>query len=163
MNLSLNEVSEVVKSYFTILQTKLWTDLQGLFLISFIIAFIASLIIEAIKRSDETVFLRTELKKNSIFIINVILILFITCVIVLVFDGYDEIYKSIIYILLIWFFSWSISVPLYSYSIKYLFKFFDTIGSLIELANTFIKHLIEKYKIKKEKEDDKKIDNRKSN
>jgi hypothetical protein len=117
-----------VLSYFSFLQTKLWTNLQGLFFLSIIIAFISCIIVQAIKKADNTIFLKTELSKNFLFIINGIFNLIITIIVIIIFDGLNKWYFTGLYILLIFLFSYALSILCYDYFLKYIFKILDIIN-----------------------------------
>jgi hypothetical protein len=118
-----------VANYFSFLQSKLWGDLQGLIALAFIIGFISCIMVQAIKQADKTVFLQFQLTKNPLFIINSFLNLIITIIIILVFDGMGAWYFTGLYILLIWLFSWALSIIGYEYFLKYVFKLFDLIDA----------------------------------
>ncbi len=117
-----------VLSYFSFLQTELWTNLQGLFFLSIIIAFISCIIVQAIKKADNTIFLKTELSKNFLFIINGIFNLIITIIVIIIFDGLNKWYFTGLYILLIFLFSYALSILCYDYFLKYIFKILDIIN-----------------------------------
>ena len=112
---------------FTILLSKLWENIQGLFLLSIVVSIISCLLIQAIKNADKTIFLEKELNKNSIFIISIVLNFIFSISVVLVFDGLSKLYLTIIYIILIWVCSWSLSSLVYDYILKYLFLILDII------------------------------------
>lgn len=134
-----------IKSYFTFLQTKLWTDLQGLLVIALIIGFISSIILQAIKKSDDEIFPKSDMGKRLMQIINGFLNLFTTCVVVLVFDGFNKIYQNILYIGLIWMFSWAIAIISYAYFTKYLFEALEAGGKAFKLLNAWLDDEIKKY------------------
>jgi small basic protein len=112
---------------FTILLSKLWENIQGLFLLSIVVSIITCLLIQAIKNADDTIFLKKELNKNLIFIMNIIFNFIFSVSVVLVFDGLGKPYLTIIYMILIWVFSWSLSSLIYDYTLKYLFLVLDII------------------------------------
>jgi len=137
-----------VLSYFTVLKSKMFQDVQQLFFISIIVGFIASILVEAIKESEGTIFLKDEANKNVIFITNAILNLFISITIVLAFDGLTTWILTLFYILLITILSFALSIVCYKYFIRYLFRLFDVMGTAIDLLDAKLKNKIENLKPK---------------
>ena len=139
-------------TYFSILQSKLWENIQSLFLLALTIGVISSLIVEAVKKSDDTIFLKSALCKNSLFIINGIINFIITFIIIVVFDGQGKWYLTALFMLLIWSFSWAITILFYDYILKYVFKLFNLLGSILDVLIAKNKKVLKDFK--KEKESD---------
>jgi len=123
---------EKVMPYFSFLQTELWKNIQGLFFLSITIAFIVCIVVQAIKKADDTIFLKSELSKNPLFVINGFLNFLITFIIILIFDGLSKWYLTGLYILLIFLFSFALSILCYDYFLKYIFKILDIIDLWLE-------------------------------
>ena len=114
-----------VKDLITFFGSDLWLSMQELFVMCLIISIISILFVEAVKITDENVF--TKVKANSVFmwVLNLIFISILTVLFVFVFDGKNGILFTILYIIILIFFSWSLSMLLYTYAIKYLLLFLE--------------------------------------
>jgi len=62
-----------VKEIFSFFGSRLWDMTQEFAVISFIVALLSILITQAIKRSDEDVFIDKSMKKTTLWFINVFL------------------------------------------------------------------------------------------
>jgi hypothetical protein len=122
------EVSSI-KEIFTFFSSDLWKAMQELFITGGIISIISVLFTQAIKITDENVF--TGLKANSVvmWVINLCFVILFSIFFVFVFDGKNGLLLTILYILIIILFSWSLSILLYTHIIKHLLDLLE-IGKL---------------------------------
>jgi hypothetical protein len=121
-----------VTQYFSVLKTQLWTNVQDLILIAILVAFITSVFIQAIKRSDETIFLKKSPNKSIIFILNIILNLIFSISTVLIFDGQGNFWNTLMYMTLIWILSFAFSILMYDYFLKYIFLILDIVEAKLQ-------------------------------
>lgn len=119
--------------YITSLNQDLIKVLQqfGIFIV--IIACMSCFFTQAIKKSDDEIFLNGNLSSIHIWIINLVFSLLVSAFMVIVFDGLDSIFKTITYIFLNWVCGWIASVLVYDYILRYLFDFLEIIEIKIEM------------------------------
>lgn len=106
---------------------KLFTMLKEFGVLSFVIALVSSLFIQAIKQSDDKVFVKSQLTSLGLWVLNLIITGLISVAVIFVFDGLGSIWKSIIYTVLTWILSFALSILCYDYFLKYLFLVFEII------------------------------------
>ena len=114
-----------VKDLITFFGSDLWLSMQELFVMCLIISIVSILFVEAVKITDENVF--TKVKANSVFmwVLNLIFISILTVLFVFDKKKKNGILFTILYIIILIFFSWSLSMLLYTYAIKYLLLFLE--------------------------------------
>jgi hypothetical protein len=112
---------------FSILVSQLWGNVQGLFLLAFVVAIISCLLIQAIKKADDTIFLKEQLSKNALFLLNILITFLITIIITITMAEQKTLFLTIVFAVVLWLFSWGLSVIFYDYFLKYLFLAFDII------------------------------------
>lgn len=106
---------------------KLFTMLKEFGVLSFVIALISSLFVQALKNSDDNALSKIKFTPFSIWLLNVITTGVLSIAVIFVFDGLGSIWVSIVYTLLCWVLSWALSILCYDYFLKYLFMVFDII------------------------------------
>jgi hypothetical protein len=138
-----------ITKIFTIISTGLWTNLQSFFLIALVISLISSVFVEAIKNADEYVFRKVKADNITMWLLNLVLILFLSFSFVIIFDTKKDLLINLLYTTIIWVFSWSISIPIY-----YLLKFSKHIYIILSyklkniIENERLDYLTLSYKIK---------------
>lgn len=111
---------------------KLFEMLKEFGVLSFVIAMLSCLLVQAIKQSDDKVFTKYSLSGVGIWVLNLIITGLITIAVVFVFDGLPSIVHSIVYSLLCWLLSWAMSILGYDYFLKFLFLGFDIIDKKLK-------------------------------
>lgn len=122
----------MIINIFSFLASKLWENIQGLFVLAYTIAIISCLLVQAIKNANEIIFKKAPFKSNIIFIINGVLNFIISNIITLVFDGLSNWYKTILYIFLVFLFAWALSLIFYDYFLKYILYIFQIIENKLK-------------------------------
>lgn len=118
-----------MQEYFLkLLSSDLVTAIQSLFIIASVVAFISIIIVQAIKKIDEKVFINKNLSNLMLAVINGVVNLIIAVIVVIVFDGIGAWWKSILYGVLIWLTSWATSVILYDNVMNIIFDLFEVIS-----------------------------------
>ena len=110
-----------VKEIFSFFGSELWDMTQQFFVISVLVALLSILVTQAIKKSDEDVFLTIEMKNVTLWFINLFLIIAISVMVVLVFDGQNGLSNTVMFIVLVIGLSWALSIILYP-CVKYIFE-----------------------------------------
>jgi len=122
------------------LESGLFEYIRNLITVCLTIGIFASVITEAIKRSDDKVFLKKSLPLVALWYINVFNNLLLTCLFVVSFPV-GTVIQSISFIIQVWFISWALSILAYDY-------FLDSLFTAFSLFKNWLKSLELKMKIK---------------
>ena len=130
-------LSNVASDFF---KSELWIYIRTLLVIGLTIGILSSLVTEAIKRSDDKVFLKHSMPIVALWYVNIFINLMFTCLVTINYSV-GGFYQTISFIVQVWFISWALSILAYDY-------FLDSLFTSLSLFKTWLKTLETKAKVK---------------